>query len=72
MSIKRYKHIEYLSLTELETFCKEHPEIWGESKYLFHPDNGMVIPENGGCDLCPYCEGLESYNCMNLTYQLSY
>lgn len=72
MSVKKFKHIKQLSLSELEQFEKGHPEIWGDSKYLFHPANGMVIPYRGNCDLCHYCEGEETYNCQNLIYELSY
>ena len=72
MSVKKFKNVKYLGLTELEQFEKEHPEIWGDSKYLFHPTNGMVIPLRGDCDLCHYCEGEESYNCQNLIFEVSY
>lgn len=67
-----YKHIESLSLSELEQFCKDHPDIWGKSKMLFHPEHAQVTPRRDGCNLCSYCEGEASYNCMNLTFEVRY
>ena len=67
-----YKHAEWLTLSELEAFAKEHPEVWGKSEMLFHSENGIVIPTRNGCDLCPWCEGEQSYNCQNLLYEIDY
>lgn len=69
---KTYNHNEWLTLEELEQFSKEHPEVWGDSTYLFHPDNAIVVPDSCGCDLCHYCEGMETYNCQNLLYHIVY
>ena len=69
---KQYKNTKWLTIGELEEFAKERPEIWGNSNYLFHPENGMVVPNRGDCNHCNYCEAEETYNCQNVLYEIDY
>ena len=52
-------------MATIDELIKIHPEIWGKSELVFHPDNGIVRPE--GCGRCYFCEGEQTFNCMNLS-----
>lgn len=63
-----YKNFQLMDQEELEYFSETHPEIWGNSHMLYHPDNALVVPL--GCGQCPFCDGEATYNCQCLTFEV--